>query len=234
MRGLPGFSCEVCSHAGEWRICLGGELDMATMPLAEAALRLAQADALTVRLDLRSVSFIDSSGIAMLMRAQRRTHSYNTEFALVAPAAPVQRLLELCALERAVDIRYEEPWEHDDWVRRHALIATDLDGAVVHWNGDAEALYGYRAEAALGRSVRDLIVAPPDDDDARRTMQLLRTDGRWQGAFNVARRDGSTFRAWVRDIVMRDSEGRPSGLLGLSVAMTELATAADAATRRAA
>jgi anti-anti-sigma factor len=234
MTELPGYSCEVCTHAGEWRISFGGEIDMATTPLVDAVLRLAQADALTVQLNLQDVSFIDSSGVALLLRAQRRAHNNQNEFALSDPAAPVRRLLELCAVEPALDIRDEEPWDHDDWVRRHALIATDLEGTVIHWNRDAEALYGYGAQAALGRHARDLLVAPADNDDARTTVQSLRTQGRWQGAFNVARCDGTTFRAWVRDIVMHDGNGRPCGLLGLSVAMTELPSAVDPAPRRAA
>ena len=74
-----------------------------------------------------------------------------------------------------------------------------------------EALYGYAAEHALGRPVTDLTVAPGDDDLAHRIMQTLRSEGQWQGAFRVARADGSTFRARVRDIVMCDAEGRASG-----------------------
>jgi len=105
------------------------------------------------------------------------------------------------------------------------VIATNLDGVVLHWNRDAGALYGYTAEQAVGRPLRELIVAPRKNDHAHDIMRTLRNEGRWQGAFEVARADGSSFRAWVRDIVVCDYEGRPSGMLGLSVPLVELAPA---------
>ncbi|TML07370.1 MAG: anti-sigma factor antagonist [Actinobacteria bacterium] len=234
MKDPAGYSCEVCTDAGAWRLTLGGEFDLATVPVSEAVLRMAQADALTVWLDLGDVSFIDSSGIAMLMRAHQRADRAGNELVLVAPSAPVRRLLELCGIDRALRIEDRDPWTHQESGRRHAVIATNLDGVVVHWNRDAEAFYGYTAQHAVGRAARDLIVAPGDNDEARRIVQTLRTDGRWQGAFEVARADGSTFRAWVRDIVMCDDAGRPSGLLGLSVPMLELARAQPAPHPRAA
>jgi hypothetical protein len=42
------------------------------------------------------------------------------------------------------------------------------------------------------------------------------------GRIEVASVDGSSFRAWVRDIVICDNQGQPNGLLGLSVPMLEL------------
>jgi anti-sigma B factor antagonist len=219
-----GFVCEVCTHAGAWRVSLGGEIDVATVPVAEAALRMAQADALVVGLDLRAVSFIDSSGIAMLTYAHQRAQRAGNELSLVSPSTPVRRLLELCGIDRVLRVEEADAWQ--DLNRRHAVIATDLDGIVVHWNCDAESLYGHRAEDALGRPVRDLIISPDDVDKAQRIVRTLKSEGRWQGAFEVARADGSTFRAWVRDIVIYDAEGRPSGLLGLSVPLLELAHSA--------
>jgi anti-anti-sigma factor len=62
----------VRTHAGDWHISLTGEIELSNVPEAEPVLRLAQGDATTVWLDLNGISFIDSSGIAMLVRAQRR------------------------------------------------------------------------------------------------------------------------------------------------------------------
>jgi anti-anti-sigma factor len=223
VRDPAGYACEVCTHAGAWRLTLGGEVDIAAVPVIDAVVRLAQADALAVWLDLRDVGFMDSSGIAMLTRAHQRAQRHGNELMLVSPSSSVRRLLELCGIDRAMRITDEDAWTPKEWGRRHAVIATNLDGVVMHWNCDAEAIYGYAAEHALGRPVTDLTVAPGDNDQARRIMQTLRSEGHWQGAFRVARADGSTFRAWVRDIVICDAEGRSSGLLGLSVSMLELA-----------
>jgi anti-anti-sigma factor len=234
MRDPAAYTCEVCTAAGSWRLTLGGEIDLATVAVVEAVVRLAQADALTVWLDLGEVSFMDSSGIAMLTRAHQRAHRAANELALVAPSAPVRRLLELCGIDRVLRIEDQSPWADQESGRRHAVIATDLNGVVVHWNRDAEALYGYNAEHALGRAARELIVVPDHSDEASRIVQALRSEGSWQGAFEVARADGSTFRAWVRDIVVCDDEGRPTGLLGLSVPLLELAGTRRAPQPRAA
>jgi anti-anti-sigma factor len=228
MQDPAGYSCEVCTQAGEWRLSLGGEIDLLAIPVMDAALRLAQAEALTVWLDLRDVAFMDSSGIAMITRAAQRAKRNDNQVVVVCPSAPVTRLLELCGIDRAVRVEQRDPWTPQDWGRTYALVATDLDGIVVHWNRHAEALYGYTAGDALGRPARALIVAPADGEDADRIVQALKVDGRWQGAFDVARADGSTFRAWVRDIVMHDQEGQPSGLLGLSVPMLEVVAARPA------
>ena len=40
-----------------------------------------------------------------------------------------------------------------------SIIATDLEGKVLYWNRAAEVLYGYSAEEALGRNLRDLTLS---------------------------------------------------------------------------
>lgn len=51
-----------------------------------------------------------------------------------------------------------------------ACFTYDRDGVVHEWNREAERLYGYRAEEAIGRSVYDLICRP---EDAPRTRQVI-------------------------------------------------------------
>ena len=47
---------------------------------------------------------------------------------------------------------------------RESVVATDLDGTVIYWSKGAEALYGYTAEEASGRSVT--FVVPPEEEPA--------------------------------------------------------------------
>lgn len=211
------YGCAVRTHAGDWQISLTGEIELSNVPEAEAVLRLAQSDATTVWLDLNGISFIDSSGIAMLVRAQRRAKGNHNEVVIVRPSATVARLLEMCGMDRALDIADRDPEVAHGVGRPHALIATDLDGIVTHWNRDAELLYGYAPDVALGRPIGSVTVAPLHGHDASKIMEAIRTHGRWQGPFEVMRADGNTFRAWVRDILVTDDEQRPRGVLGLSV-----------------
>ena len=40
----------------------------------------------------------------------------------------------------------------------HAVIATDMQGTVLFWNGAAEQLYGWPAAEAVGRDISDVTV----------------------------------------------------------------------------
>lgn len=217
---VPG-GCEVRTRAGVWQISLTGEIDLSNVPETEAVLRLAQADATTVRLELGGVSFMDSSGIAMLVRAHQRAKRHGNEIVLIRPSAIVLRLLELCGIDRELEIVRSDSESDDEPGRPHALIATDLEGIVTQWNRDAELLYGYASEDALGRPISQVTVTSLLDKDASKIMETIRVQGRWQGPFEVLRADGSTFRAWVRDILVTDDEERPRGVLGLSVPLLE-------------
>ena len=102
-----------------------------------------------------------------------------------------------------------------------ALIATDLDGTVTHWNRGAERLYGWTCVEALGRSVTALTVGPQDAELAREIMTAVRAGDVWEGEFEVRRKDGSRFPAYVRDALFVDADGEPAGVVGVSVDLTE-------------
>lgn len=79
---------------------LEGELDMASSPLLIEA--LADADDLdgpsTVVLDLRRVSFVDSTGLKAIFAARNTVTGQGRRFAVTEGSAQVQRLLSLTRL----------------------------------------------------------------------------------------------------------------------------------------
>jgi anti-sigma B factor antagonist len=76
-----------------------GELDIDGAPIARRALREACAAAAhTVVLDLAALTFMDSSGVHMIVEAQRRLSAENRELVIARSPAQVLRLLELCGL----------------------------------------------------------------------------------------------------------------------------------------
>jgi anti-anti-sigma factor len=84
--------------AGDARIVVRGEIDLATAPALNAALEDAEAgDALRIVLDLSVVSFIDSAGIAALMRADARSRRDGGRLRLATSPA-VDRVIDLCGL----------------------------------------------------------------------------------------------------------------------------------------
>jgi PAS domain S-box-containing protein len=117
--------------------------------------------------------------------------------------------------------RWREVFEGRDDARLHSLeeavIGTDLGGTVKLWNAAAERLYGWSRAEVLGRPITDITVGPEDADVAERIMASVRSSGCWEGEFWVTRRDGSRFLAYVRDVVVSDDDGRPLGLVGISI-----------------
>lgn len=103
-----------------------------------------------------------------------------------------------------------------------AVIATDLEGTVVHWNDYAEKLYGWSREEALGRNVvTELVVGPAEAGVAEEIMERLRAGETWEGEFVVRRKDGSTFPTHVTNSLIYDSQGGAVGIIGVSVDIAE-------------
>jgi PAS domain S-box-containing protein len=104
-----------------------------------------------------------------------------------------------------------------------AVIGTDLDGRVTNWNRGARDLYGWEVAEAIGRIASELALPTPVARAAEITAELLRV-GRWEGEFTALRKDGTTFPGYVRDCVMTDADGLPTGMVGVSIDVTERAT----------
>jgi anti-anti-sigma factor len=86
-------------------VIAGGEIDLATSPRLRAALLEPEAHAASVVLDLREVTFIDSSGLGVIVGQQKRAQERGEQFAVaVGGAAAVQRILELSGLAKVLDV----------------------------------------------------------------------------------------------------------------------------------
>lgn len=87
--------------AGAWRVELAGELDLSNSDLLEEALRKALEDggAGQVVVDMRDVTFIDSTGIACLVRYLRDDRYAGRLRFLRSTALGVSRVLQLTGVE---------------------------------------------------------------------------------------------------------------------------------------
>ncbi len=73
-----------------------GELDLSTVDELQTELEDAlAADWRTVVLDLRGLSFVDSTGLSLLLRSHERFQEHGVDFAIIEDPGPVRRLLEL-------------------------------------------------------------------------------------------------------------------------------------------
>lgn len=81
-----------------------GEVDTATAPQMGQAIDAQLARRRRVVLDLSEVEFMDLHGLAVLMRASRRTRVEGGSFAVERPAPCVLRLFELVRMDGEIRI----------------------------------------------------------------------------------------------------------------------------------
>jgi anti-sigma B factor antagonist len=83
-----------------------GELDIASVDALNAAVERACADgAPSITLDLRELSFIDSTGLAAIVLASRLCDTHGSEFSLIPGSPSTQRLFEITGLLDALPFR---------------------------------------------------------------------------------------------------------------------------------
>ncbi|XCM84238.1 SpoIIE family protein phosphatase [Kitasatospora sp. HUAS MG31] len=89
-----------------------------------------------------------------------------------------------------------------------AAVLLEADGRVDMWSPQAEELFGYAADEAVGRYAAPLLLHPRDRDQALGLFaEMLRTGRGWAGAFPVVRKDGTTRLVEFRNMRLTDSLG---------------------------
>lgn len=111
----------------------------------------------------------------------------------------------------------------DEIVRRRAeavqggaVIATDVNGRILHWNRAAEELYGWTSEEVLGLNIVDVTPALISQPEAAQIMKVLRSAESWAGTFKVRDKEGVTFAVDVTDTPIMDRYGKLIGIIGVS------------------
>jgi anti-anti-sigma factor len=101
----PAFSARTERRNGNPVVVVSGELDLAVVGDLRAALERPEAQGDTLILDLRRVTFIDSSGLSVIVASHQRMRAAEGRLAIVVtrPSA-VQRLFELCGLTDTLTI----------------------------------------------------------------------------------------------------------------------------------
>ncbi len=91
-------------------VALEGEIDLALAPEAERLIAEAEArEPGKLVIDLREVTFMDSSGLRILLTALRRAEEAGRGFALVKGGDTVNRLLEVTGLTDRLELLDEPP-----------------------------------------------------------------------------------------------------------------------------
>lgn len=111
----PPFGVRQHEAGGATVLALEGDLDLTSAAEAGEALERVQSGGATVVLDLRGLRFIDSSGLRVVLEAQRRAKSAgNGSRLLVAPGdAGVRRVFDLSGVGGLLDLVDEPPEDPD-------------------------------------------------------------------------------------------------------------------------
>jgi anti-sigma B factor antagonist len=110
MRGF-GLTIEPLA-GGAVRVALRGELDLEHAYTFDEELRRVEVlKPPCIVLDLRGLSFLDSSGLARLLAARRRARRESRRLVLVRKGGPVQRLLAITAVGEHFETMSEVPEE---------------------------------------------------------------------------------------------------------------------------
>ena len=93
---MQPLAVERTSQDGIETVLVQGELDIATAAGLISILNSSVADALrAVVVDLTRVGFMDSTGLALLINANRRLKLRRKGFAVICPPGPLRRVFEI-------------------------------------------------------------------------------------------------------------------------------------------
>jgi anti-anti-sigma factor len=94
------LSVETARHGRRLVLTPVGDLDMSTAGELEAAVQAAEAtDAERIVVDLSQVTFMDSSGLKLLLEANARARADSNRLRLIRGSRRVQRVFELTRTE---------------------------------------------------------------------------------------------------------------------------------------
>lgn len=95
---------EVVSRNGSDWLCPKGELDMSTIGVVEHELRWAEGRASgLIVIDLRGLTFMDSTGLHLLIEAAARARAAGRRLVLVKGRTQVMRVFEITGLAERLD-----------------------------------------------------------------------------------------------------------------------------------
>jgi anti-sigma B factor antagonist len=96
---IEPFRCEIDPRRAEVRLCPVGELDLATVPVVEAQLAELWSVGFTfLVLDLRDVSFLDSTALRMLLAWDAYSRADGLQFRVIRGSELVQRVLQIAGV----------------------------------------------------------------------------------------------------------------------------------------
>jgi anti-anti-sigma factor len=98
------FDIEVQEQERVAHVRLSGELDLAAVETIETTLPPLEERCRSVILDMRGVTFLDSTGLRAIVSADARARKNGVELKIVRGPEPVQKILYLAGLDKILPL----------------------------------------------------------------------------------------------------------------------------------
>ena len=92
-----------------------------------------------------------------------------------------------------------------------AILARGMDGKIITWNAAATALFGYRAEEAIGQPVGTLHQSAFSEDQCQAELDRIHAGQRVDQETRYADRHGNTMDVWITTTPLFDVQGQQVG-----------------------
>jgi diguanylate cyclase (GGDEF)-like protein/PAS domain S-box-containing protein len=103
-----------------------------------------------------------------------------------------------------------------------SIVVKDLDAVVTLWNKEATALYGFTAQEAIGRTLRELHAAELSDADYGRVLARIRAGKPTDAIVERRRKNGETLQVRNRTTPLTDARGKLIGEITIARDVTAL------------
>ncbi|MBD3235058.1 MAG: PAS domain S-box protein, partial [candidate division Zixibacteria bacterium] len=103
-----------------------------------------------------------------------------------------------------------------------AVISTDLDFRIKSWNRAAEIIYGWREDKVFDKKVGEVLSTEFTGTTPEEAVEALKKEGVWRGDVVQICEDGSRLNIMASVVLVKDSQGNPSGVVAVNRDITEL------------
>jgi PAS domain S-box-containing protein len=100
-----------------------------------------------------------------------------------------------------------------------AIFSRDLEHRILFWSKGAERTFGWKADEAKGKVLKDL--SKIDPVKFAEANKIIRETGQWNGEFQKQTKSGTALTVNTRWTLLRDADGQPHSILTIDTDVTE-------------
>src|SRR3954465_3163878 len=102
-----------------------------------------------------------------------------------------------------------------------AIVVTDQDFRVTHFNKAASEIFEWKEEEAIGKCVKELGYATYPNSSPNEVRDILYKNGSWKGEFITSRKGGQIFPAFLSISTIKGETGNAEGTVAVIRDITE-------------